>query len=132
MAKPARLICPPGLSNVVAIAAGGNQNLSLQADGRVLAWGACDNGIRKVSAVVPQGLNTVEAIAAGESHCLALQADGRIIGWGINADGRADAPAGLSNVAAISPGSAYCLELVGSAGSQAVPGLIRSQSLVAS
>ena len=51
---------PPGLSNVVAIAAGGYHSLALQADGTVVAWGY--NGYGQTN--VPPGLSNVVAIAA--------------------------------------------------------------------
>jgi hypothetical protein len=59
---------PSGLSNVVAIAAGGWHSLALKADGAVLGWGRNDSGQTNV----PGGLSNVVAIAAGYAHSLAL------------------------------------------------------------
>ena len=69
---------PSGLSNVVAIAAGGDHSLALTAEGRVVAWGDNDYGQTNV----PSGLSNVVAIAAGEYHSLALTAEGRVVAWG--------------------------------------------------
>jgi alpha-tubulin suppressor-like RCC1 family protein len=44
---------PPGLSNVVAVAAGAYHSLALKADGTVVAWGDNTYGQRNV----PAGLN---------------------------------------------------------------------------
>ena len=59
---------PGGLSNVVAIAAGGYHSLALKSDGTVVGWG--DNGYGQTT--VPAGLSNVAAIAAGGYHSLAL------------------------------------------------------------
>jgi len=73
---------PAGLSNVVAIAAGGYSSLALRNNGTVVAWGPelpptvsliMDKGI------VPTGLSNVVAIAAGDRHSLALFNDGRTV-----------------------------------------------------
>ena len=100
-----------GLSNVIAIAAGGRSgsgfSLALKRDGRVVAWG--DNAHLQTS--VPNGLSNVVSIAAGTEHCLALKKDGTIIGWGINEEGRTQSPVGLSNVVAVSAGEEHSMAL---------------------
>lgn len=63
----AGLTVPAGLSNVIAITAGG-PNLALRRDGTVVAWG--DSYFGQTS--VPAGLSNVVAIAAGENFGLAL------------------------------------------------------------
>ncbi len=102
---------PAGLSNVIAIAAGGRSgsgfSLALRKDGRVVAWG--DNAHLQTS--VPNGLSNVVSIAAGTEHCLALKKDGTIIGWGINEEGRTQSPVGLSNVVAVSAGEEHSVAL---------------------
>ena len=60
---------PAGLSNVVAIAAGGDHSLALKSDGTVVAWGAgakldLSTGADYGQAMVPS-LSGVSAIAAG-------------------------------------------------------------------
>ena len=92
---------PAGLSNVVAISAGGYHNLALQANGTVVAWGNDSNG----QTSVPPGLSNVVAIAAGEYHSLALQANGTVVAWGYNGYGQTNVPVGLANVVAISAGA---------------------------
>jgi hypothetical protein len=92
---------PPGLTNVLAIAAGGADSLVLKADGTVVAWGANDFG----QTDVPSGLTNVVAIAAGGANSLALKADGTVVAWGENDAGDTDVPPDLTNVVAISAGS---------------------------
>ena len=98
---------PSGLSNVVAIAAGGYHSLALTAEGRVVAWG--DNGCGQTT--VPSGLSNVVAIAAGGDHSLALTAEGRVVAWGYNWYGQTNVPSGLSNVVAIAAGGCHSLAL---------------------
>lgn len=81
---------PPGLNNVVAIAAGENFSVALTSAGRVVAWG--DNSANQCQ--IPFG--DVAAIAAGDSYCLARTADGRLVAWG----SRTNVPAGLGIPAA--------------------------------
>ena len=72
---------PAGLSNVVAIAAGGWHNLALKADGTVVAWGAGGPNTNTLVVcgqnLVPAGLTNVGQIAAGAVHSLALVGTGR-------------------------------------------------------
>jgi len=105
---------PSGLSNVVAIAAGGSYwtgyTLALTAEGRAVGWGANDFG----QATAPSGLSNVVAIAAGggyNGHSLALTADGRVMAWGHNRSGEASVPNWLSNVVGIAAGAYYSLAL---------------------
>lgn len=73
---------PPGLANVVAIAAGKNHMLALKNDGTVVAWGLNTFG----ECNVPAGLAGVVAIAGGFGHSVALKADGTVVGWGLKAN----------------------------------------------
>ncbi|MBI3852983.1 MAG: hypothetical protein HY298_22245 [Verrucomicrobia bacterium] len=74
------MFSPAGLSNIVAIAAGGasganyGHNLALKSDGKVVGWG--DNVFGQTN--VPAGLSNVVAIAAGGNHSLAITAKLRI------------------------------------------------------
>ena len=78
---------PAGLSNIVAIAAGGDYfgpSLALRNDGKVVEWSPgveTENGSIVVS--------NATAIAAGSFHCLALLRDGTVYGWGQNGGGEA-------------------------------------------
>jgi hypothetical protein len=63
---------PAGLSNVVAIAAGGYHSLALKNDGTVVSWGMNTYGQTNV----PSGLTNAIAIAAGEYDSLALVGNG--------------------------------------------------------
>jgi len=98
---------PAGLSNVVAVAEGGQFTLALTARGTVTAWGNNANG----QCNVPLTLSNVIAIAAGDSHSLALKANGTVIGWGLNNYGQTKVPSGLGNVIAIAAGSYHSLAL---------------------
>jgi hypothetical protein len=98
---------PSGLSNSVAIAAGGNHCLALTADCNVVGWGWNISG----QATPPVGLSNVVAIAAGGYHSLALKTDGLVVGWGRSDEGQTVAPSGLNNVVAISGGLYYSLAL---------------------
>jgi alpha-tubulin suppressor-like RCC1 family protein len=97
------------LSNVVAIAAGGDHSLALKGDGTVWAWGSNWNGQlgdnTTVSHSTPvqvrhpdfyygaEPLTGVVAIAVGggswvEPHSLALKKDGTVLAWGANGSGQ--------------------------------------------
>ena len=89
----------PGLSNVVAIAAGGGQSLALLADGTVMVWGededgqggsgAASNTCKCIDHPVPvPGVSNAVAIAAGEYGGSAVLADGTVMDWGRNEYGQ--------------------------------------------
>jgi alpha-tubulin suppressor-like RCC1 family protein len=99
---------PPGLINVVAIAAGGSHNLALKVDGTVVAWGSNTSGQTNV----PAGLTDIVAVAAGSSHSLALKREGTVVAWGSNTSGQTNVPPGLTNVAAITAGASHSLALI--------------------
>lgn len=71
----------PGLSDVVAVAAGGHHSLALKGDGTVWSWGANGHGqlgigaadARRPTPTQVVGLTGVRAIAAGHSHSLAIR-----------------------------------------------------------
>jgi hypothetical protein len=127
---------PAGLSNVVAIAAGGYQCLVLKADGTALSWGYLstvpaglsnvvaiaagdyanlllldDGTVAAVGTSVPTGLSNVTAVAAGGLFNLVLQADGTIVGWGNDSSGQTSIPAGLNNAVAIGAGDYHSIAL---------------------
>ena len=84
-----------GLSDVTAIAAGGEFSLALLSNGHVMAWGQGEegklgDGIINNSNVPVEvtGLSEVTAISAGGKHALALQSDGRVKAWGSNKEGQ--------------------------------------------
>ncbi len=95
---PPRGICLPSnvphkvqdLSDVVAIAAGGNSGYALRRDGTVWAWGDDEcgelgNGVRRLDEAVPVrviGLSNVDAIAAGACSAYALLRNGTVWAWG--------------------------------------------------
>jgi alpha-tubulin suppressor-like RCC1 family protein len=85
----------PGLSQVVAISAGGWYSLALKGDGTVWAWGVIANGEegdRTINEVIKKpvqvrSLTDVIGIAAGIWHSLALKRDGTVWAWGRNYHG---------------------------------------------
>jgi subtilisin-like proprotein convertase family protein len=92
---------PPGLSNVVAVAAAHDHSLALKNDGTVVAWGDGLHGQTNV----PAGLNGVVAVAGGEFYSLALKNNGTVAAWGANTIlGQTNVPAGLNSVVNIAGG----------------------------
>jgi alpha-tubulin suppressor-like RCC1 family protein len=125
----------PGLSNVVAIAAGGADDAALLADGTVMAWGENKQGqlgdgttVEKPTPTRVLGLSGVRAIAVGGipsqgTHMLALLADGTVMAAGGNGAGQlgngsttnSSVPvkvAGLSGVRAVAASSTHSLALL--------------------
>jgi alpha-tubulin suppressor-like RCC1 family protein len=86
----------PGLSNIVAIAAGHSFSMALRADGAIFTWGnnsegqlgtgtASDSGCSCVGAPFHvASLPAAKAIGAGQAHGLAVLADGTVRTWGLN------------------------------------------------
>jgi alpha-tubulin suppressor-like RCC1 family protein len=124
----------PGLTGVVAIAAGLRSNLALKGDGTVWAWGGNDNALLDGSihvAIRPSpfqrsDLGAVRMIASGYYHALAMTTGGDVSGWGSRyyselGDGNEDLTdpnsaialptVGLGNVAALAAGEACSLAL---------------------
>lgn len=99
---------PPGLSGVVAVAAGTSHTVALKQDGTVVAWG--DPAFGRTT--VPPGLSGVTAIAAGQIHTVALKNDGTVLVLGgIGNPEVQTVPSGLSNVTAIAAGWVHTLAL---------------------
>jgi alpha-tubulin suppressor-like RCC1 family protein len=126
-------VAVPGLSGVVALAAGGSHTCALLANQHVACWGDDQWGQLGVAApsdavgiptpTLVSGLDHVVGIAAGGMYTCALLADGTVSCWGEGdtgqlGDGKADSrpsPApvsGLSSVAQIALGdSQSCARL---------------------
>jgi hypothetical protein len=96
---------PPGITDAIAVAAGGSHSLALHRDGRVTAWGR--NKLGQVS--VPAGTTDAIAIAAGDSHSLALHRDGHVTAWGDNGSGQVTVPVWITD--AIAAGGSHSLAL---------------------
>ena len=107
---------PAGLTNVVAIAAGGTYSLAATADGAVVGWGT-DNGNGPYSQfqTIVAGATGFEWCCppvAGSSHSLAVvNAGGDVRAWGKSYSGESDVPGGLSNVVSIASGLGHSLAL---------------------
>jgi alpha-tubulin suppressor-like RCC1 family protein len=119
-----------GLSNVVALAGGGEHSLALLGDATMMGWGANREGQlgnnSTTSSRVPVAIvnfltiGGVTAIAAGGEFSLALLTNGTVLAWGANEEGqlgngkttRATTPGpvkSLSNVTAIAAGGEFAL-----------------------
>lgn len=99
---------PIGLSNVIAVAAGGSHVMALRPDGTVRVWLANANflfGFPQAATNVPASVTNVLAIAAGYDHCLALRSNGTVVAWGGGNLDATNVPSGLSNVVGIAAGS---------------------------
>jgi len=93
-----------GLTEIKAIAAGGQHSLALGTDGTVYAWGSnwdgqLGNGKRGEAThsaiprpvIGPEGkgvLGSVVSIAAGELHSVAVAGEGKVYAWGYNGAGQ--------------------------------------------
>ena len=104
---------PAGLSNVVAIAAGGNHSLALRADGSVVAWGDNLDAVGNFAgeSVVPFQLPPVTAVGAGDYHSLAAVNDGTVVAWGDNSEGQCAIPTNLTSVVALAGGGSHSVAL---------------------
>jgi hypothetical protein len=98
---------PDGLSQVVAVSAGGKHNLALMVDGRVVTWGERTEGDLRV----PADLGPCVAIAGGVGHSLAVRRDGTVAAWGENYGGQIDVPEGLVDVIVVAATEARSLAL---------------------
>lgn len=119
-----------GLTDVIAVSAGGYHSLALKSDGTVWAWGygkdgELGNGTTtewQSEPVQVSGLADVVAIAAGNYHNLAIKKDGTVWAWGNNGEGRLGdgtttnrtTPVqvhGLSNIVQVAAGGEHSLAL---------------------
>jgi alpha-tubulin suppressor-like RCC1 family protein len=120
-----------GVTEVLAVAGGGEFSLALLANGTVMSWGANNAGQLGDGSTTPSsvpvpvsGLSNVVAIAAGGEHALALLSNGHVMAWGQNATGQlgngkaptsSDVPvevSEISEVTAIAAGGKHSLALL--------------------
>ena len=116
---PAAMAClnvPPGLTNVVGVAAGVCFNAALARTPRWRLGGTTRYGQTNV----PPSLTNAVAIAAGAVHCLALRSDGTVVEWGRNpyetpwdSSGPTNFVSSLSNVVSIAAGGYSSLAVDG-------------------
>jgi alpha-tubulin suppressor-like RCC1 family protein len=100
---------PPGLTSVVAVAAGQRHGLALKSDSTVISFGSDFPSLPGVPVYNPNAppadLSNVVAIAAGRQHSLALRADGSVVGW------RGPTVPALFGITAIAAGDRHGLAL---------------------
>jgi alpha-tubulin suppressor-like RCC1 family protein len=84
-----------GITNVIAVAAGGYHTVALKNDRTVWTWGYNEDGelgngtnANSNSPVQASNLTGVVAVAAGLYHTFALRSDGSIYAWGYNGYGQ--------------------------------------------
>ena len=94
---------PPGLNDVVGIAAGQSHALALKNDGTVVGWGENFGG----AATPPPGLSGIVVVRAGQSSSLAVKSDGTVVTWGAFPN----APAGLNGVVDVQVGANHATAL---------------------
>jgi alpha-tubulin suppressor-like RCC1 family protein len=117
----------PGLTSIVAIAAGDGFSLAVKTDRTLWVWGANWNGQlgdgTNLSTNVPHlsALSNIAAVSAGRYFAMALKTDGTVWTWGANGSGQLGngqtnltslvpvQVVNLSNVAAIAAGDYYAL-----------------------
>jgi alpha-tubulin suppressor-like RCC1 family protein len=102
-----------GLSNVVALGAGGTATYALMDDGTVTGWNPTPTPGNLWSNVVGVGWTNVIAITGGESHTAALSGDGTVsvVMAGNYNFGQTNLPAGLTNLMAIAAHGFHTLAL---------------------
>ena len=120
-----------GLSDMKAVALGGNHTIAVKTDGTVWAWGSNWLGVLgdgtetdRSTPVQVIGLSNVVAVGAGAQHSIALKTDGTVWTWGYNdygalGDGTSDKNAhstpqqvaGLTNITKIAGGYRHNLAL---------------------
>lgn len=81
----------PGITDAVAVAAGGYHTLVLRGNGTVLAFGRNEEGqlgdgtqVTRFTPMPVPGLANVSAVRAGAFHSLVILEDGTVRGWGNN------------------------------------------------
>ena len=103
---------PSGLSDVMAIAAGGPCHLALKRDGTVVSWGVPNY------TNLPPGLSDVVALANGGRLSVALKSDGTVVAWQTGDWGplppwATNVPPDLRNVVAVAADSSSWFALRG-------------------
>lgn len=96
---------PAGLTNVTALAAGGDFALALKPDGTVLAWPASPG------TPVPADVTNAVAVSAGTGFSVALRNNGTVSAWGWGWNDETNVPPGLTDVVALDCGTAHTIAL---------------------
>ena len=99
---------PKRFEGVIAIAAGGENTLAVNAHGTVTAWGEDDFG----QTDVPADLKDVISVAVSRYHSVALRKDGTLVAWGRETEGQTTIPVGLRAVRAVAAGPFHTLAIL--------------------
>ena len=97
----------PTDTNIIDVAIGAYHSLGLKSDGKIIAWGANNNG----ETTIQENLNNVVAIYAGYGVSAALQANGNLVVWGDNSWGLLNKPNNINKIKSVSFGNAHILLL---------------------
>ncbi len=96
---PVQVLAPSGqsgfLSNIISVAADGNDSFAVDNQGNVWAWGSNGNGQLGVGNTTNESLPTqvpgitgAVAVVTSQSHALVLTNTGTVYGWGANTSGQ--------------------------------------------
>jgi alpha-tubulin suppressor-like RCC1 family protein len=88
---------PPGITNIMAIAAGEYHCVAVEDNGQVIQWGYNWGN-------VPANLTNAVAVSAGYDDSIALRSDGTVVTWGTNTSPANYVPSGLAGVKAVACG----------------------------
>jgi len=85
----------PGLTGVVAVAAGRDMSYAVMANGTMMAWGGNSYGevgdgttSRRLTPVAVSGLTNVVEVSGGRDHALVVRENGSMWAWGANERGQ--------------------------------------------
>ena len=85
----------PGLTDIVAVAAGRDMSYAVRSNGTMMAWGGNAYGevgdgttTRRTSPVAVSGLTNVVEVTGGRNHAIVVRANGSMWAWGANSRGQ--------------------------------------------
>lgn len=130
--QPTKLTPPPGVTNWIAAATGGNHSLAIGDNGQLYAWGrnwenqlgigyVPNNTTNRPGRVpLPTGVSRWVAVHADFTHSLAIADDCHLYSWGANGDGQLGTGPG--------PSTPYPARVPGLGSLCGIPSITASQS----